>query len=78
MQRSWKTTVLGVVTIISAVAGAVKFLVDGDPATNPDFFAVWTAILAGVGLIFAKDSGVTGGTVPATPEAQARVFGPVS
>jgi uncharacterized membrane protein YhiD involved in acid resistance len=63
--KSWKTTLTGVLTILVALASAAKALLDGDPSTNPDFGAIIAAITAGIGLIAAKDSNVTGGTVPA-------------
>jgi hypothetical protein len=61
--KSWKTTVLGVVTIVGALIGAAKFYLDGDAATNPDWPVVFAACAAGWGLIVAKDSQVTGGTI---------------
>lgn len=57
--KSWKTTVTGVCAILAALAGAVKLLVDNDPASNPDWVAVASAIAAGIGLIAARDNGVT-------------------
>ena len=52
---SWRTTVFGVLVILGAlVAVGVAFL-DGDPSTVPDWGAVWVAVLAGVGLIKARD-----------------------
>jgi len=54
--KSWKTTVMGVCAILTAVAGAVKLLVDGDPATNPDWTATLAAVAAGIGLIAARDN----------------------
>lgn len=54
--KSWKTTVTGVCAILIAVAGAVKLLVDGDPASNPDYTAVLAAVAAGIGLITARDN----------------------
>ena len=61
--KSWKTTILGVLTIATAVFGAVMALIDGNPATNPNWETLIAAITAGIGLIAAKDSNVTGGTV---------------
>jgi len=57
--KSWKTTVMGVCAILVAVAGAVKLLVDDDPATNPDWTAVCAAVAAGIGLISARDNRVS-------------------
>lgn len=58
--KSWRTTVLGIVTILTAVAGVVQAVVDNDPTTNPDMTVAVAAIVSGIGLIFAKDSKVTG------------------
>lgn len=50
---------MGVTSIVVAVGGAVMALIDNDPATNPSWEALGAAIMAGVGLIFARDNGVT-------------------
>jgi hypothetical protein len=57
--KSWKTTATGIVTVLAAIAGAAKFMLDNDPATNPDWTAVIAALTAGIGLIFARDNKVT-------------------
>jgi len=59
---NWKTTAGGAA---SALGGAADFLTQlstghWDPAR---LMADWTAVTAGIGLIFAKDQNVTGGTV---------------
>ncbi len=59
MIKSWRTTTTGVLAIIAAVVSAVQMLVDGNPATNPDWSAVAAAVIAGVGLITARDNKVT-------------------
>ena len=52
--RNWKTNVLGGLTIIVAVASAAKsYLATG---TVPDMAALSTAVLAGWGLVMAKDN----------------------
>lgn len=58
--KSWKTTVAGVCAILIAVAGAVQAVVGGGSIDYPSVIA---AVMAGIGLIMAKDSNVTGGTV---------------
>lgn len=58
--KSWRTTLLGILTVLGAVTAVLKALVDGDPSTNPDWVTTWAAVTAGVGLIFAKDHNVTG------------------
>ncbi len=57
--KSWKTTVTGIATILSVVAGACVLLFDGNAATNPDWSAVIAAITAGAGLLFARDANVS-------------------
>lgn len=59
MTRSWKTTVWGIATILSALSTTVIALIDGKPETNPDWTATIAAITAGLGLIFARDANVT-------------------
>lgn len=57
---NWKTTVAGVLAILSAVFDVVMKLINGTPI---DWNMAATAILAGIGLLTAKDHNVTGGTV---------------
>lgn len=58
---SWKTTTTGILTIIVALgSAALGFFKTG---TIPDLGALVAAIMAGIGLITAKDTNVTGGTV---------------
>jgi hypothetical protein len=59
MKTSWKTTALGITTVLAAVAAIVQALLDNDPATNPDFTVAIAAITSGIGLIFARDNNVT-------------------
>jgi hypothetical protein len=68
MNKSWRTTTLGIVAVVTAVLGFVKATIDGDPATEPDMAALVAAISAGIGLLFAKDAKVTGLPGP-KPEA---------
>jgi hypothetical protein len=56
---SWKTTAAGIAAIIAALATAVGALFDADPVTMPDWGAVGAAVMAGIGLIAARDNGVT-------------------
>jgi len=60
---SWKTSLLGICTILGAVASAAVAYFDGNPNTNPDWPTVGAAITAGWGLMHAKDANVTGGSV---------------
>jgi len=67
VNKSWRTTTLGIVAVLTAVLGFVKATIDGDPTTEPDMAALIAAISAGIGLLFAKDAKVTG--LPGKPEA---------
>jgi hypothetical protein len=57
---SWRTTSLGVIAILTAVLGFAKAVLDSDPTTEPDVAALAAALVAGFGLLFAKDAKVTG------------------
>jgi hypothetical protein len=57
--KSWKTTAAGIAAIVAALATAVGALFDADPVSMPDWGAVAAAIMAGIGLIAARDNGVT-------------------
>ena len=59
MKHSWRTTVAGILTILGALASAGKALVDNDPATNPDWMLISTAVATGWGLITARDAKVS-------------------
>ena len=50
------TTGFGIGSILVAVGGVLTALFDGNPATLPDYATAVAAILAGVGLIMAKDA----------------------
>ena len=57
--KSWRTTTTGFLAIAAALCGAGIALLDGNPNTNPDWASVSAAIMAGVGLITARDNTVT-------------------
>lgn len=59
MKSSWKTTAAGIGAILVAVGSALTATFDADPATVADWGAVVAAIIAGVGLIMARDNNVT-------------------
>lgn len=67
---SWKTTIGGVL----AVATAVYHVIQGGALDSTTL----TQILAGIGLIFAKDSNVTGGTKVNPSSTVVSVDAPVS
>ena len=56
MWNSPKTTLAGVGAILVAVGAAMSAMFDADPLTVPQWDVVIAAVLAGIGLIFAKDS----------------------
>ena len=53
---NWRTTTLGVATILAAVATALAAVLDNDPLTNPNWTLVAASMTSGLGLIFAKDA----------------------
>jgi hypothetical protein len=57
--KSWKTTVTGVAAILTAVGAALTALFDNDPNTTLDVTVTASAIMAGIGLIFARDNNVS-------------------
>jgi ABC-type phosphate transport system substrate-binding protein len=73
LATSKNLTVVGIATILGALAAAAAAVFDGDPTTNLDFAALGTALVTGFGFILAKGAAVTGGSVPATDEAKERV-----
>lgn len=55
---SWKTTLCGILSILAAGITLVGIpLLDADPLTEANWTAFGTAVVAGVGLIFARDNG---------------------
>jgi hypothetical protein len=62
MLTNWKTTSAGILAIIGALVGLVFAIINKN--LTPDvIMACATGILGGIGLLFAKDSNVTGGNV---------------
>lgn len=59
MNASWRTTVAGIAAIVTAVASAIAALLDADPTTVPEWGAVAAAVMAGVGLLNARDNRVS-------------------
>lgn len=54
--NSWRTTALGVATILTALGRFLGALMDSDPATVVDLTETLAMITAGVGLIAARDN----------------------
>jgi hypothetical protein len=61
------TTVAGIGAILVALGGVLTAMFDGDPATTADFASAVAAVIAGVGLILAKDAKAA--DKPVTPNA---------
>jgi len=59
MNKSWKTTSAGIALIASAVVG-VYFAYKGNTLNEQIVMAAIGSLLGGIGLLFAKDSDVTG------------------
>jgi hypothetical protein len=70
--KNYKTTLSGIGVICAALGNAItEYLAGGFPAVNiPVLIA---GLSTGIGLLFAKDMNVTGGTVPqaSSPEVTA-------
>lgn len=60
MMMNWKTTASGALMVLVGVASLLGLNFGGTPM-SPD--AAIASIMGGLGLIFAKDSNVTGGSV---------------
>jgi len=63
LSTSKNLTVLGIATIVGALAVAVSALFDGKPETYVDWRLTIESIVLGVGFIMAKGAANTGGTV---------------
>jgi len=50
------TTIAGIGAILVAIGGILTAMFDGDASTAPDYASAAAAVIAGVGLIFAKDA----------------------
>lgn len=59
MNGSWKTSAAGIGAVLVAAGSALTAMFDNDPATLPDWGAVIAAVIAGIGLLFARDNKVS-------------------
>lgn len=59
--QSWKTTSTGITMIVGAIVG-LYFAYKSNNLNEGTIMGGVTAIIAGVGFLFSKDSNVTGGT----------------
>ena len=58
---NWKTTSAGIAAILTGLTGLIHAANPDVP--GPDLSTSMVSILGGLGLIFAKDGNVTGGSV---------------
>lgn len=55
--NSWRTTICGALAILaSGITLVIIPSLDGDLATAPNWGAFGSAIMAGIGLLFARDN----------------------
>lgn len=69
--KSWKTTAAGLAGILGMLGTAVSAMLDGNPATDPQWSIVIPAVITSAGLLFARDANVTSeqqGIKPTTPK----------
>lgn len=59
LKGSWRTTGAGIGMILTAIGAAIAALTDNDPATHVNIGATISAVVAGVGLIMARDNKVS-------------------
>lgn len=59
LTNSPKTTGGAIATLIALAAGASALLLDGDPATNPDWAALVPVAILCFGVVFARDHDVS-------------------
>jgi len=58
--KSWKTTTFSVTSVLTTILTlVVNPLLDNDPNTNPMWAEAIPVIIAGLGLLFARDDKVT-------------------
>jgi hypothetical protein len=60
MFTNWKTTSAGILAIVGALTGFV-FVIINKQLTPETITTFTSALLIGIGLLFAKDGNVTGG-----------------
>ena len=56
INASWKTTVFGAGGLLIIVANVASMLLDGNPATNPDWSVTIPSVMACLVGLFARDN----------------------
>lgn len=69
MFSSWKTTAAGILAILIPAGTAAQAALTGG---HPDWAAVIASVIAGIGLLFARDNKVTSEQAGATPTTPAK------
>ena len=57
--KNWKTSLFGAGGILVIAANVASMLLDGDPATNPDWSVTFAALMPSIAALFARDNNVT-------------------
>lgn len=57
---NWKTSLTGLVMLLAACLDVIRATMNG---MQPNWETVMSSVIAGIGLLCAKDHNVTGGTV---------------
>lgn len=65
--KSWKTTAAGLGTIMTTIGTVLNQIMDGNPATNPDWNLVLPLLFTGCIGLFARDNNVTSEQANAKP-----------
>lgn len=60
--KNWKTTSTGITMVVGGIVG-FYFAIKNNSVNEGTVTGCLTAVLGGIGLIFAKDGNVTGGTI---------------
>lgn len=56
---SWRTSLFGSGGILILAANTAAMLLDGNPATNPDWNLTFAALMPAIAALFARDDKVT-------------------
>ena len=70
---NWKPMLGGVAGILASIAALISMFTSGEPLDTTKLTTLLATLSGSIALLFAKQHNVTGGTVPATTEATARI-----